>query len=283
MVDRALEVSGLRPDASIALVETARPRRNAYSSVLCQNAWNFVPRRQFRELLAPYPLQSQVLYRARRVIAQVNVRRAERVVALSEYMGELVRSHVGDKTLVRQADLTPELLDGTPRRPDWLPAGTRFVLVPGTITWYKRPHLALDLIDDPTTAVVFAGGDDGSGCLQDLQRLAEASGRAHHVAMTTHAETLWLFENASVTYVLGQLESLSLSLAEALVLSRHVVASDIPVHREIAQRLGRQPEWVSGSGRRSSKPLTLEPALGVERVAGRPSLWRDVAEGLSGR
>lgn len=283
VVDQALEESGLTWEPWLALVETARPRSFPFRAVLCQNAWNFIPRAEFRRLLEEYPLRSRLLYRARRGVARLNVRRASRVIVLSRYMAALVRPVARGEVELVEADLVPSLLRAAPRRPPWLSGNRRFVVVPGTITWYKRPHLALELVDGSDgVQIVFAGADDGSGCLQELRRRAEGLGLDHCIGLADHEETLWLLQHAEAAFVLGALESLSLSLAEALTFSQRVVASDIPVHREVAARIGRTPLWLGGV--RPLDHAVDPPAEGAELrqiLTERGALWAGVARALT--
>ena len=53
---------------------------------------------------------------------------------------------------------------------------------------------------------------------------------------------------ASAVIVPSRLESLGFCLAEALSLAPVVVASDLPAHREIAARIGREPHWMGTTG-----------------------------------
>ncbi len=265
-VSDALIAAGFVQDPAVALVETARPTLTPHAAVVSQNAWNFLPRREYVDLVADYAPRRRALYLARRAVAGLNTRRASTNVVLSEYMRTLLVARG------RRATLAPVTLpwdlcssedvaaagDGAfppvgssaigspPSGPP--PVDRAFVLVPGTLTWYKDPLYALDLVariparDRPE--LVFAGTDDGSGCAQATRDRAAALGLAPWVGPVDRAQMKWLLSHAALTLVPSRLESLSLSMSEALLLSRRAAAMPIPVHREIALRLGREPAWL---------------------------------------
>ena len=55
--DSLLQVGfAFRP--TVMMVETAPPRPRAAEVVLVQNAWNFLPEAEFRELARPYPART---------------------------------------------------------------------------------------------------------------------------------------------------------------------------------------------------------------------------------
>ena len=236
----------------LALVETDRPRRAPYRVVLAQNAWNVVDLATFRRLLGRYPRAQQARHVARRAVARANLRRAGRVVVLTHAMGELCR-RVTDRVEVAPLTAPADLGDGADRAARTaLPEGT--VLVPGTVTWYKDPGAALGLLGllrDSGVAVsqvLLAGGDDGSGCLEEVRRAAVRSGVPVHHRVVDRGEMLASCREASAVIVPSRLESLGFSLAEALLLAPVVMASDLPAHREIALRVGREPHWIGSAG-----------------------------------
>lgn len=249
VVTGSLEASGYHLPPGVALVETAPPRWRAYDVVVAQNAWNFVPGVQFRHLAAGYSPARRGLYRARRAVAALNASRAATTVTLSHHMAGLLARRgcdpvVSPVTLPRElctaSDVAEHQPDGLDDRP--------FVLVPGTLTPYKNADLAISLVGllDPgrRPLLVLAGTDDGSGHRERLVARMAAAGLAHQVLPVRREEMTWLLRRAVATVVPSRLESLSFSLAEALALSPHVLASPLPVHREVAARLGREPVWL---------------------------------------
>jgi hypothetical protein len=260
-VSDSLAAAGYAPDPRVALVETARPVRVSSAAVVCQNAWNFLPGSDYARMATDYAPRRRALYRARRTVAGLNTRRAGTNVVLSAYMRDLLASSGRRTTLapvtlpwdlctaddVATAGAGPLPADATaPHGPP--PVDRPFVLVPGTLTWYKSPRYALELLARVPAAdrpvLVLAGTDDGSGCAQDTRERAAAVGVEAWIGPVGRPAMKWLLAHAAVTLIPSRLESLSFSMSEALLLSRRVAALPIPVHREMAERLGREPVWL---------------------------------------
>ena len=68
------------------------------------------------------------------------------------------------------------------------------------------------------------------------------------------------YQGSRCVVIPTRLESLSLCMAEALVLSPHVIASPIPAHRELAARLGRRPTWIGGEVSAPTPPPQIDMA-----------------------
>lgn len=264
-VSDSLALAGFAPNPAVALVETVRPTRRAHDRVLCQNAWNFLPRREYSDLIQDYSPGRRARYAARRAVAGINTRRASVNVVLSDYMAGLLASR-GRRTLLAPVTLPWDLCTAeqvATARADALPpsAGSvggavhgspavdrPFVLVPGTLTWYKDPGFALDLVARVPAAdrplLVFAGTDDGSGCASHVQRRAADEGIATWIGPADRDLMKWFLTRAELTLVPSRLESLSFSMSEALLLAPRVAATPLPVHREVAGRMGREPVWL---------------------------------------
>lgn len=247
--------------SSVALIETASPRVRGFEVLLAQSAWNFLDEGSFEELAKPYPLTMVKRMRARRAVSGFNARRARRLVCLTEYMAELVASRI--KRAVEVASITyPIDLQRRPPHPDHHRLDFCAV-VPGTVTWYKRPTLALDWLAaniprEQRACIHFAGNMDSSGAAEDLQRHARSLGLEVALGAMTRESLYGLMGSADVVLVPSELESLGFALSEALALAPRVIASPIPPHREIARRVGREPEWFGGIlSRRSSVPSAL--------------------------
>ena len=236
----------------VALVETARPGRSAYETVLAQNAWNVIDRRTFWALLRKYPKRRWARYVSRRAIARVNMRRAGRVVCLTDAMGDLCRPYARD-IVVSPVTVPVDFLDRAEVQTDgqWADA----VLVPGTVTWHKDPLAAFAVTAQlqkrglPIARIVFGGSDDGSECWSAVEEASRAAGLPASRQVLTREEMVVACASAAAVVVTSALESLSLSVAEALFLSPVVVASRIPAHVELAERLKRQPLWLHVDGR----------------------------------
>ncbi len=267
----------LRSTQGVVLVETARPGRTAFDTVLAQNAWNVVPRHELRTRLHDYPRAMRHRFRARRVLTLFNFRRARRVVCLTDAMAEMCAGRARSVTtapVTVPLDVLAQLPAGTGPEPD----GT--LLVPGTVAPYKAPAVALEFFERHREAkglgrVLFAGGDDGSGCWQEVQGRAQRLGVPCERRVLDRDEMRDAFTRASVVVVPSRMESLSFPLAEALVLAREVHASPIAAHREIARRLGREPAWLgSGTAGDALSPLA---ASDVSRLRDE---WTHLGEAL---
>lgn len=271
----------------VALVETARPGRTPHHKVLAQNAWNVIPPRELRHMLGEYPRGMWPRFLARRAVAQLNLRRAEQVVCLTETMAELCLPYARN-VRVSPVTVPMDFLSAGEARTPPLPPG--ILLAPGTVTWYKNPAAAINifsrLVEEgrALTGVLFGGSDDGSGCWTAVQ---EAADRAHVPCsrrVLSREEMRSACRTADVVAVPSRMESLSFSMAEALLLGRAIVASRIPAHIEVATRLGREPRWMpearsNGGGHADASPgavdvtrfadewVALGVALGLPRAA----------------
>lgn len=246
LVELSLRKSGfLLDDTSRPLVETATPASRPFSAILAQNAWTVISPQEFHALSQPYPWPHVARHLARRGLAQINLRRCASRYCLSESMQAVMRKRGFDAAVVPVTlplDVCGPL---DPRPPAWMADQRPFVLVPGTITWYKGTDRVAGLLrrsGRTDLRVVLAGDDDGSGCLENV--LQGLSGWDVRIGRVTRPEMQWLLLNAETTLIPSRLESLSFSMAEALALSRAVVASPLPVHVEVAKRIGRAPTWL---------------------------------------
>ena len=242
-------------DDAVSLVETASPRRR-HRTILLQSAWNVLPWAEFRALQRNYPPRMRQRAFARRAVARHNLRRAQRVVCLTESVGRLLRDTTGIRASV--APVTVPIQDW--REPILTgPRATisRIALVPGTVTWYKRPTLALDALVDcgllpSIDQVLFCGRDDGSGCWQAVQAQARELDLLVERQVLERQHLYDLYRTADVTLIPSGLESLGFSLSEALLNAPRVLASGIGPHVEIAGRVDIEPEWITAESSSSS-------------------------------
>jgi glycosyltransferase involved in cell wall biosynthesis len=246
VVEDSLAQVGYTFRPGVQIVETARPRIRPADAVLVQNAWNFLPEAEFRELARPYPARMRRRMEQRRLLARLNTRRTARIVALTTPMAELVERSVGRSIEVSEVLYPLSLLETAEDRSD-LPEEP-FVLVPGTLTWYKDPLASVALVaarPDLPDRVVLAGADDGSGCWAEVQRMAATLGLRVTGAPVPPPVMRTALRSAATVIVGSRLESLGFSLAEALALAPgQVIASPLPSHRAIAEKIGRAPEWL---------------------------------------
>jgi hypothetical protein len=299
-VSDSLAAAGYVPDPGVALVETARPVRTPHAAVVCQNAWNFLPRSDYAHLVAEYAPRRRALYLARRQVAALNTRRARTNVVLSTYMRDLLADR-GRRTTLAEVTLPWDLCTAddvaaagagpVPVEPSAAagppPVDRPFVLVPGTLTWYKSPGYALDVVGRIPAAerpqLVFAGTDDGSGCAAATRARAAAAGIDAWIGPADRPAMKWLLSHAALTLIPSRLESLSFSMSEALLLSRRVAALPIPVHREMAERLDRRPTWLTADPADVDLGELLAPGEDVDPVDVAPfrEQWFELARVLA--
>lgn len=268
--------------AELSLIETARPHWHPYRVVMAQNAWNVVRTREFISLLRRHPVRSWPRFALRRMIAHINLRRADQVVCLTHAMGVMCARFSTEITILPVTVPVDFLaLAERPRRDDkWADV----VLVPGTVTWHKDSPRAIEIFSHLKTQrsnigrVVFAGGDDGSGCWQAVERAAVETGVSCTRAVLSREEMISACASSAMVLIPSVLESLSLSFAESLALADVVVASDLPAHREVADRIGRQPVWLFSDGRLDSAGATPRVDLDVGRFSGE---WAQLGESLA--
>ncbi|WP_439937490.1 hypothetical protein ACS3YM_16350 [Nocardia sp. N13] len=258
VVEESLDRVGFDLSPDVHIVETARPTLSGGGTVLVQNAWNFLPDAEFDELSRPYPRRMQRRMRQRRILSALNLRRASKVVALTAAMAELVTRRTSGDVEVAEVLHPMDVLDAADDKTG-MPDGP-FVLLPGTITWYKDPLLGLALVASraelPRT-VVLAGSDDGSGCWPEVGRVAATLGIEVVGGPVERPVMLAALRRAAAVVLPSRLESLGFSLTEALALTPGVVlASPIPAHLDLAERTGRTPSWL---GREATSAVTPAP------------------------
>lgn len=283
VVESGLRAMGARPEAAadVALVETATPRHRAFRAVLAQNAWNVVDAAEFDDLIGRLPPPHRRRVRMRRALAQVNVRRAGHVVCLSETMARWTR-RISPRVVVAPVTVPVDLTTSIGTAAPVVPAGAGApsgaeALVPGTLTWHKNPVAAVrPLADRGVRRIDFLGSDDGSGAWAAVRRACAERAVDGVRSSVDRDGMIAAVSGCGVVVVPSRLESLSLSLAEALVLAPDVIASRIPAHEELAERLGRQPAWLEADGTVTGR-CGPRPELDPQRVRGQ---WREVAVAL---
>lgn len=241
------------PDGTV-LTETVNPVSRP-RVVLAQNAWNFIPRSRFVQEIAPYPRAMQFRAVARRMVALQNARSAQKIICMTDSFGTLVE-RVTDSHVVVSPVTVGALALGLPSKIghtltrediDTSAVDEPYVLVPGTVTWFKRSSQAIDVVQQlfpHMRHVLFAGGDDGSGCWDSVVSRSRGSRIAVSRRRVGHVEMIDLLSRSYASVLPSGMESLGFSLSESLLFADRVVASSLESHREIAQRVGREPDWL---------------------------------------
>jgi glycosyltransferase involved in cell wall biosynthesis len=236
--------------SDVAMVETVVPHRK-YRALLVQSAWNVISRNQYYELMNPYPTKMKRRAFARRAVAHVNIRRAETVFSLTQATADLVRSNLGVDVRVIPVSLPAHDLEASGEgsvagEPD---AARPFALVPGSVTWYKRPELALQVVlrvNPSLREIIYCGADDRSGAWERVRTEADRVGVRAVRREVARSELYSLYRQARAIVLPSALETLGFALSEAMYLGTgKVFASAIPAHLEIAARVGgNTPQWI---------------------------------------
>ncbi len=167
--------------------------------------------------------------RARFLLTVSDFSRAE-ILALTRARAERVR--------VARPGVAPNVSRAQPCRPGSLPEGP-FALVVGD----NRPRKNLETIarawaalgTAPPLTLVAVGPVDGRfGSLADFARRVDARGVVH-LGWVSPAELAWLYERAEMLVFPSLYEGFGSPLAEALARGLPVLASDIPVVREVGE------------------------------------------------
>ncbi len=118
-------------------------------------------------------------------------------------------------------------------------AGQRFWLIVGKRSGYKNGKVLISafkrLSDRQSTPRLFAAG---GGAWSSEERSIITQSRISqfvHQQVVSDSELAWLYRNAEAVLVPSLAEGFSLPLIEALACNTPVIASDINVHREVAQ------------------------------------------------
>lgn len=268
VVRSSLTACGFDLDTPHVQLTETRPRWGRRNTVLAQNLWNVLPARDFAEASRPYERRSRALMLARRLTANVVLSRANHVVTMSETMATAVSDRIGRPVEARTVSLP--LVHTTYSTVDRLPGLDRTIIVPGAVTWYKRPQRALhvaELLRDRgvmTPRLLFAGARTNPDCWAALQQEADQLGLEIHQVQFSQLEMARAMHSAPLTVVPSEVESLGFAFSEALHLAPCVIASGIPAHRELARHVGRLPVWLDDfdGTLRSENPTVLD----VDRV-----------------
>lgn len=250
VVRNCLVASGFSPRAEVALVETAFPGSSPFDAVIAQNAWNLVPRSTLRDLLRDYPRRMHARFLARRALAFFNLERSRMIITLTTSAAEMCRARFPNAHVVVRPIYAPlDVFDWETPVEQLISAP--FALVPGTVTWYKNPHLALKVFvrslmhDNPGLSLVFAGSDDGSGTASKLREAARHLGANIQITSLTRAEMRWALRHAEHVILPSKLESLGFSVSEAIVAGARPTVSPIAAHVEIVTSLEGHVTWIS--------------------------------------
>lgn len=174
------------------------------------------------------------------------LRGARQVVCGSEAEARLVREDAGEAVRTRVVPLGVDRAEIAAAPPGTPPVGRVTVLAAGRLEPYKQAARlveALALLPRSFRAVVLGEGSARA----DVAATAARAGVTDRVELPGHVarEALLAEMRAADVFVsLSRHESFGLVVAEAAEAGAAVVASDIPAHREVAERLGDRVRFV---------------------------------------
>lgn len=130
-----------------------------------------------------------------------------------------------------------DLVEAQPQRPAGLPDAQRFVLAVGRLNVRKNLARLIEAFisiahDDPERHLVIVGRKDGVYAPAEVPD--EMQARIHFLGHVTDDELRWLYENCGLFVSPSLGEGYGLPLIEANMFGAQVIASDIPVFRELA-------------------------------------------------
>lgn len=180
-----------------------------------------------------------------RVLAAL--RHSAYIVVNSEYTAQELRSFATrsavertPQILVAPLGLEPTFFDSAPR--ERFPGRRPFFVYVGTIEARKNLAFLLTLwsrlattIDDATPQLVLVGrnGWENEAVLDLLERAPNIRNVVHHVADLSDAAVARLMRGAAAVLAPSMVEGYDLPALEASALGVPLIASDIPVHREL--------------------------------------------------
>jgi glycosyltransferase involved in cell wall biosynthesis len=141
------------------------------------------------------------------------------------------------RRLVRVGLSVPDdLVEARPQRPSGLPDAQRFVLAVGRLNVRKNLARLVEAFirvahDDPERHLFIVGRKDGAYAPTEVPE--EMQTRIHFLGHVSDGELRWLYENCGLFVSPSLGEGYGLPLIEANMFGAQVIASDIPVFREL--------------------------------------------------
>ncbi|MEC5180620.1 glycosyltransferase involved in cell wall biosynthesis [Arthrobacter sp. CG_A4] len=171
----------------------------------------------------------------------VSARRAKIIFTSSENEAQRIRRFTRKNQAVLPVGLGPNtsVINAVPQPVPELSKVRGFILSVGRLNIRKNLGMTLDAALEsgrlsPEYPLVVVGADSGRGTTYS-PAVAQAvrSGAVRFLGYTSNEELAWLYSNADLFVFLSLDEGFGMPLLEALALGTPVLASDIPVFREI--------------------------------------------------
>jgi len=198
--------------------------------------------RTFRLVSSVFDMTPEILHRSWITNPHLNkevwLRNSDHIISISKTTAnDLLSLYPGFDKPITVIHLGTRIRDVIPRGP--LHRLDRFWLFVGKRSGYKNFSLLLKAmarckVSDSTDLVCAGGGAFSNFELKQISQL-DLTERVHHMGDNYLDESLlrWLYGNSECVLVPSAAEGFSLPLIEGLACNTPVVASDIPVHREI--------------------------------------------------
>lgn len=228
-----------------AAVATIMARPNRYDAVLTQNFCPPLSTTARATLLhdavfvsnPEWFTRSELLYLG---AIRPSLRRA--TVVLTTSQAETVRvgtvwPELRDRLATVGLSVPDGLVEARPKRPAALPDIQRFVLAVGRLNVRKNLARLVEAFirvatDDAEHHLVVVGQEDGAYAPAEVPD--EMQARIHFLGHVADDELRWLYENCGLFVSPSLGEGYGLPLIEANMFGAQVIASDIPVFRELA-------------------------------------------------
>lgn len=211
---------------------------------------------------------AQAMHWPYRSIGRILFKRTDHIVCTTVAEAKMIASAFPGtlgKTAVIPNGIDVEIINASSPQPFMGP----MVLCAGRLETYKNVQLvveALSYLDSEIRLVIAGGGPAAKGLASIAARLGVAS-RVELVGAVPWPEVYRWFRAADVFVTMSARESFGMSLLEAHVAGAQLVASDIPVHREVAAMVGPDIALV---------PLTAGPAKLAEAIRSATASSRSV-------
>ena len=179
----------------------------------------------------------KLLHKPYRRLGAFIVRRSCRVICVSRAEARLLESHfpfASDRIRVVPNGVDRELIDAA----EPMQLSGRLVMSTGRLESYKhveRTVAAVAQLPDEFTLVVTGDGPER----RRLENLATALGQQHRIRFLGRldvAELYRWYRRADVFVSMSTNEAMPVTIVEMLAAGARVIASDIPAHRDIAER-----------------------------------------------
>jgi glycosyltransferase involved in cell wall biosynthesis len=265
----------------------SRPVVSRPKAVLVQNALNFLSNRKTIQL-AGVRFALSPKQQLRRLFARFSVRRADLVICLSHAMFSTVNPLIGRNAAamaVVPVTVPLDVIDCVEHRSE-LPEGIDGIFHIGGILKYKRIDTLINAVATSalqTKSISLIG--PATPHLLELMEHASSLRVALVTEEWSRADLLSKLGTNSTVVLTSSIESLSFPLAEAAALGCRVIASRIPAHVELAERLAPLEVDLFEVGDVGQLSRLLEV---TEKRTPRPTLtdlsnWRNEWDGLRKR